>query len=127
LQSRRKVEFREEFQFVPCSGAFGIPSGPVFKPAFISSRDPAKWPELLCSWGGSALGRAAAGTFYFSMQENQGGANEAPIQDLTHTHVFGWDALRHEPGARQPGLVQRGHTTITLRGLGRITGGRSCG
>ena len=94
----------------------GLPLGPMFGPFHPGIQ---RRRRRCCVPGRLGL-RQSCARLNFLCRENQGGAYEAPIRDLTHTHVFGWNALQHEPGARQPGPVQRGRTTITLRGLGRL-------
>jgi len=59
-----RIEFREEFQFVPCSGAFGIPAGGV-QTGVISSRDPAKWAGVAVFLGRLSLWQSCGENLYF--------------------------------------------------------------
>jgi len=84
-----RLSSEKSFNSFLARARLGFPSGPVFKPAFISSRDPAKWPGVAVFLGAAqALGRAAAGTFYFSMQENQGGAKRSADSGFGPTLTF---------------------------------------
>ena len=102
-----RLRSENEFQLILSSGWFGIPSGLVFDQP-ISSRDPASWPESVPERLG--LWAELRQEICFLCRENQGGAYEAPIQDLTHTHCFGWNAPRHEPGGAAAWPGPPGHT-----------------